>query len=75
MKIEKPYDATRVVALRRMVIDLGTLDYIVYFIDKKKKKTGLEDKENAINIMEQFYDKDAQDKFGVVGIVVENVED
>ena len=27
-KIEKPYDATRVVALRRMVIDLETLDYI-----------------------------------------------
>ena len=32
MKIEKPYDATRVVALRRMVIDLDTLDYIIYFI-------------------------------------------
>lgn len=32
MKIEKPYDATRVVALRRMVIDLETLDYIIYFI-------------------------------------------
>ena len=31
MKIEKPYDATRVVALRRMVIDLGTLDYIYLF--------------------------------------------
>ena len=30
-KIEKPYDATRVVALRRMVIDLGTLDYILLF--------------------------------------------
>ena len=29
MKIEKPYDATRVVALRRMVIDLETLDYII----------------------------------------------
>ena len=29
MKIEKPYDATRVVALRRMVIDLDTLDYII----------------------------------------------
>ena len=32
MKIEKPYDATRVVALRRMVIDLDTLDYIICFI-------------------------------------------
>lgn len=31
MKIEKPYDATRVVALRRMVIDLETLDYILLF--------------------------------------------
>ena len=31
MKIEKPYDATRVVALRRMVIDLETLDYIIYY--------------------------------------------
>lgn len=39
------------------------------------KKTGLEEKNRAIEIMEQFYDKDAQDKFGVVGIVVENVED
>ena len=38
------------------------------------KKTGLEEKNRAIEIMEQFYDKDAQDKFGVVGIVVENVE-
>ena len=31
-KIEKPYDATRVVALRRMVIDLDTLDYLFYLI-------------------------------------------
>ena len=31
-KIEKPYDAIRVVALRRMVIDLETLDYIIYCI-------------------------------------------
>ena len=29
-KIEKPYDVTRVVALGRMVIDLETLDYLVY---------------------------------------------
>ena len=36
------------------------------------KKTGLETKERAIDIMEEFYDKDAQAKFGVVGIVVEN---
>lgn len=36
------------------------------------KKTGLENKERAINIMEEFYDKDAQNKFGVVGIIVEN---
>lgn len=35
------------------------------------KKTGLETEERAIDIMEQFYDKDAQAKFGVVGIVVE----
>ena len=38
-------------------------------------KTGLENVDNAINIMEQFYDKDAQKKFGVVGICVENMED
>ena len=38
MKIEKPYDATRVVALRRMVIDLETLDYIIYFINFRKLK-------------------------------------
>ena len=30
-KIEKPYDATRVVALRRMVIDLETLYYVLLF--------------------------------------------
>lgn len=39
------------------------------------KKTGLENVDNAINIMEQFYDKDAQKKFGVVGICIENMED
>ena len=30
-KIKKPYDATRVVALRRMVIDLETLYYVLLF--------------------------------------------
>lgn len=38
------------------------------------KKTGLEERNNAVKVMEEFYDKDAQAKFGVVGIVVENVE-
>jgi ASC-1-like (ASCH) protein len=38
------------------------------------KKTGLETVDNALNIMEEFYDKNAQAKFGVVGIVVENKE-
>ena len=38
MKIEKPYDATRVVALRRMVIDLDTLDYIICQFDFRKLK-------------------------------------
>lgn len=38
------------------------------------KKTGLEDKEYAVNIMEQFYDKDMQTEFGVVGIIVESIE-
>ena len=37
------------------------------------KKTGLENNKNAIEIMEQFYDKEAQEKFGVVGIVVETI--
>ena len=41
------------------------------FVDPKY--TGLETVENAINIMEQFYDKDAQNKFGVVGICIENI--
>lgn len=40
------------------------------FIDPKV--TGLENKSNAIKVMEQFYDKDAQKKFGVVGIIVDN---
>ena len=43
------------------------------FIDVQD--TGLETTENAINVMEQFYDKDAQKKFGVVGICIENAED
>jgi len=33
-------------------------------------KTGLGDKENALKVMELFYDKSAQDKFGVVGIII-----
>ncbi len=33
-------------------------------------KTGLGDKENALKIMEQFFDKSAQEKFGVVGIII-----
>lgn len=37
------------------------------------KDTGLETTENAIHVMEQFYDKEAQEKFGVVGIVVETI--
>ena len=36
--------------------------------------TGLDNEANAIKIMEQFYDKDAQAKFGVVGICIENME-
>lgn len=39
------------------------------------KDTGLDTAENGIKIMEQFYDKDAQKKFGVVGICIENMED
>jgi ASC-1-like (ASCH) protein len=35
------------------------------------RKTGLGDNKNdAVKIMEQFYDKSAQEKFGVVGIVI-----
>lgn len=37
--------------------------------------TGLDNEKDAIKIMEQFYDKDAQKKFGVVGICIENIED
>ena len=34
-------------------------------------KTGLgNNKNDAVKIMEQFYDKSAQEKFGVVGIVI-----
>ena len=43
------------------------------FIDVQD--TGLDNEKNAIKIMEQFYDKDAQKKFGVVGICIENMED
>lgn len=38
------------------------------------KDAGLSVKE-ATSIMEQFYDKDAQSKFGVIGIVIENIEE
>lgn len=41
------------------------------FVDPKF--AGLGTVENAIKIMEQFYDKDAQKKFGVVGICIENI--
>ena len=44
MKIEKPYDATRIVALRRMVIDLETLDYIICFIWFNELNPLVEDK-------------------------------
>ena len=37
------------------------------------KLTGLDSVENAIKVMEQFYDKDAQAKFGVVGIFIKNI--
>lgn len=43
------------------------------FIDVQD--TGLDNEKNAIKIMEQFYDKDAQKKFGVIGICIENMED
>jgi len=43
------------------------------FIDVQD--TGLNNEKDAIKIMEQFYDKDAQKKFGVVGICIENIED
>lgn len=42
------------------------------FVDPKM--TGLDNAENGIKIMEQFYDKDAQAKFGVVGIFIENIQ-
>jgi len=42
------------------------------FIDVQD--TGLDNEKNAIKIMEQFYDKDAQKKFGVVGICIENID-
>lgn len=38
------------------------------------KDTGLDNVDNAIKTMEQFYDKDAQKKFGVVGICIENID-
>lgn len=43
------------------------------FIDVQD--TGLDNEKNAIKIMEQFYDKEAQKKFGVVGICIENIGD
>lgn len=41
------------------------------FIDVQD--TGLDNEKDAINIMEQFYDKDTQAKFGVIGICIENI--
>lgn len=35
------------------------------------KCTGLDTKENAVNIMKQFFDEEAQSKFGVIGIVID----
>lgn len=42
------------------------------FIDVQD--TGLDNVDNAIKIMEQFYDEGAQKKFGVVGICIENID-
>ncbi len=42
------------------------------FIDVQD--TGLDNKKDAIKIMEQFYDENAQKKFGVVGICIENID-
>ena len=39
------------------------------------KFAGMNSIKEAIDIMEQFYDKDAQKKFGVVGICIENKKD
>jgi len=39
------------------------------------KKTGLDTKDNAVNIMKRFFDEDAQKTFGVVGIVIEKTAD
>lgn len=36
------------------------------------KKTGFKEKDNTIKIMEKFYDNDRQNKFGVIGIVLED---
>lgn len=65
-------DLTNTVKVKGLV-RAENFESLFEFIDVKK--TGLEEKNRAIEIMEQFYDKDAQAKFGVVGIVVENVED
>lgn len=39
------------------------------------KQTGLEERSKAVAVMEQFYDKKAQEKYGVVGIIVEKMEE
>jgi len=48
-----------------------TFKELFRYIDPKY--AGLGTVENAIKIMEQFYDKEAQGKFGVVGICIENI--
>ena len=53
------------------IIRAGNFDSLFDIIDVRK--TGLEEKDKAIRIMEQFYDKGAQRKFGVVAILIEKI--
>ena len=45
-----------------------TFDRLFDFIDPKK--CGFDNKEQALNIMEQFYSKESQRSIGVVGILL-----
>lgn len=64
-------DSFHTVEVKGLIIS-DSFKELFKFIDVQD--TGLDNEKNAIEIMEQFYDKDAQKKFGVVGICIENID-
>lgn len=56
---------------RRVVGLLIVRDFKKLFSLVDARRAGLETAENAVAVMQEFYDLDAQHEFGVVGIVLE----